>query len=109
MRHHYKPVCSTGGQSNRPTVIGPYSGTEGTEPGGLIAGRTATARVEGGGTMRRPSWRSWRVVATVAVLATVSTACLGGGNNGSNAPGQSITPKTAVEPTSPVTITFSSW
>ncbi|HEX3300277.1 MAG TPA: sugar ABC transporter substrate-binding protein [Actinomycetota bacterium] len=59
--------------------------------------------------MRRPSWRSWRVLATVAVLAIVSTACLGGGNNGSNAPGQSITPKTAVEPTSPVTITFSSW
>ena len=59
--------------------------------------------------MRRPSWRSWRILATVAVLATVSTACLGGGNNGSNAPGQSITPKTAVEPTSPVTITFSSW
>ncbi len=59
--------------------------------------------------MRRPSWRSWRVVSTTAVLAIVSAACIGGGNNGSNAPGQSITPKTAVEPTSPVTITFSSW
>jgi multiple sugar transport system substrate-binding protein len=59
--------------------------------------------------MHRPSWRSWRVLATVAVLAIVSTACLGGGNNDSNAPGQSITPKTAVEPTSPVKITFSSW
>lgn len=59
--------------------------------------------------MRRPSWRSWRVVSTAAVLAIVSAACIGGGNNGSNAPGQSITPKTPVEPTSPVTITFSSW
>jgi multiple sugar transport system substrate-binding protein len=59
--------------------------------------------------MHRRSWRSWRVLATVAVLAIVSTACLGGGNNNSNAPGQSITPKTAAEPTSPVTITFSSW
>ena len=59
--------------------------------------------------MRRPSWRSWRVVTTLAVLAIVSTACLGGGNDDSNAPGQSITPKTAAEPTSPVTITFSSW
>jgi multiple sugar transport system substrate-binding protein len=59
--------------------------------------------------MHMPSWRSWRVIGTVAVLAIVSTACLGGGNNGSNAPGQSITPKTAVDPTSPVTITFSSW
>src|SRR4051794_38060866 len=82
-----------------------------------------------GGHMHMPSWRSWRGIGTVAgpaigstprrrggrvmgpvaVLAIVSTACLGGGNNGSNAPGQSITPKTAVDPTSPVTITFSSW
>lgn len=59
--------------------------------------------------MRRPSWRSWRILLTVAALAIVSSACLGGGNSGSNAPGQSITPRTAVEPTSPVTITFSSW
>src|SRR3954469_19776563 len=62
-----------------------------------------------GGHMHMPSWRSWRVIGTVAVLAIVSTACLGGGNKGSNPPGQSITPKTAVDPTSPVTITFSSW
>ena len=59
--------------------------------------------------MRRSSWRSWRILLTVAALAVVSSACLGGGNSGSNAPGQSITPRTAVEPTSPVTITFSSW
>jgi multiple sugar transport system substrate-binding protein len=40
----------------------------------------------------------------------VSTACLGGGNNNENAsPGASISPITPAEPTSPVTITFSSW
>ena len=59
--------------------------------------------------MRRPSWRSWRLLLTVTALAIVSTACLGGGNGDSNAPGQSVTPKTPTEPTSPVTITFSSW
>ena len=59
--------------------------------------------------MRKPSRRSWRLVLSVTALALVSTACLGGGNEGSNAPGQSVTPKTPSEPTSPVTITFSSW
>jgi multiple sugar transport system substrate-binding protein len=60
--------------------------------------------------MRRPSWRSWRVVSTAAVLALVATACLGGGNGNENASaGASVAPKTPVEPTSPVTITFSSW
>jgi multiple sugar transport system substrate-binding protein len=60
--------------------------------------------------MRRPSWRSWRTVTSAAVLALVATACLGGGNGNDNASaGASVVPKTPVEPSSPVEITFSSW
>jgi multiple sugar transport system substrate-binding protein len=60
--------------------------------------------------MRRPSWRSWRVLSISAVMALVATGCLGGGNDNDNASaGASVSPVTAAEPTSPVTITFSSW
>jgi multiple sugar transport system substrate-binding protein len=57
--------------------------------------------------------RRLRLVALSGVLAIVSTACLGGGNGSSSeettSPGESVTAITPKEPTSPVTITFSSW
>ncbi len=55
-------------------------------------------------------WRSGRLGVAFVAVAMVATACLGGGNENSNAaPGVSVSPITPAEPTSPVKLTFSSW
>ena len=60
---------------------------------------------------RTASWGRVRVVAAVAALGLVATACIGAGSSPSKGalPQKHVKPIIAKEPTSPVTITFSSW
>jgi len=55
--------------------------------------------------------RRVRMLAAVAALALLATACVGGGSSGGSdtQAGQKVQAVTPKEPTSPVTITFSSW
>ena len=73
------------------------------------------ARAHGGGgegvRTRRFMRSSGRFLAALSVTLLIGTACVNSGSNGgtNTSPGASVKPIVPKEPTSPVTITFSSW
>lgn len=61
--------------------------------------------------MEQPRVRWWtsRVLAAVAAIGMIATACVSGGTSNTGNQQQSVKPIVPKEPTSPVTVTFSSW